>query len=103
MPIGFLVTWQTMLWPVRSICSILAPCAAPPRRPRVGLALVAGRPLDLVVVEAQVAPVQDGVLGRPDVDEGRLHAGQHVLDPAQVDVAVDLGGVVGRTATRSAR
>ncbi len=40
--------------------------------------------------------VEDGVLGRADVDEGRLHAREHVLDPAPVDVAVDLGGVVGR-------
>ncbi len=38
-----------------------------------------------------VAPVQDGVLGRADVDERRLHARQHVLHPAEVDVAVDLG------------
>ena len=37
-PIGFLVTWQMMLWPVRSNCSIRASLAAPPRRPRVGLA-----------------------------------------------------------------
>ncbi len=39
--------------------------------------------------------VEDGVLRRADVDEGRLHAGQDVLDPSPVDVAVDLGGVVG--------
>ena len=52
--------------------------------------------LDVVTVVAHVAPVQDGVLGDPDVDEGRLHAGQHVLDPAPVDVAVDLVRVVGR-------
>ena len=56
-----------------------------------------GRPaLDVVPVVAHVAPVEDGVLGDADVDEGGLHAGQDVLDPAPVDVAVDLVGVVGR-------
>ena len=43
-----------------------------------------------------VAPVQHCVLRRADVDERRFHAGQHVLDPAEVDVAVDLADVVGR-------
>jgi hypothetical protein len=42
-----------------------------------------------------VAPVQHGVLRRADVDERRLHARQHVLHPAEVDVAVDLADVVG--------
>ena len=46
-------------------------------------------------VVVDVAPVEHRVLGRADVDEGRLHARQHVLDLAQVDVAVDLAGVVG--------
>ena len=36
--------------------------------------------------------------GRADVDERRLHAGQHVLHLAEVDVAVDLADVVGRAA-----
>ena len=53
--------------------------------------------VDVVVVGVDVAPVEDGVLGRADVDEGRLHARQDVLDLAQVDVAVDLVGVVGRS------
>ncbi len=53
-----------------------------------------GGGLEVVLVVAHVPPVQDGVLGRSDVDEGGLHAGQHVLDPTQVDVAVDLSGVV---------
>ncbi len=52
------------------------------------------RRVEVVLVEGDVAPVEDGVLGRPDVDEGRLHAGQHVLHLAEVDVAVDLGDVV---------
>ena len=57
---------------------------------------LAGAPgrLDVVGVVADVPVVEHGVLGRPDVDEGRLHARQHVLDPSPVDVAVDLGGVV---------
>ena len=42
-----------------------------------------------------VAAVEHGVLGRADVDERGLHAGQHVLDAAEVDVAVDLADVVG--------
>ena len=37
-------------------------------------------------------------MGCPDVDERRLHARQDVLDPAEVDVAVYLGGVIGGTA-----
>lgn len=58
--------------------------------------LLAAAPLDLLGVVLHVAPVEHGVLGRADVDEGRLHARQHVLDPAQVDVGVDLAHVVGR-------
>ena len=50
--------------------------------------------LDVVGVVADVPVVEDGVLRRADVDERRLHAGQHVLHPAAVDVPVDLGGVV---------
>ena len=56
----------------------------------------APRRLDVLAVVADVAPVEHGVLGGADVDEGRFHARQDVLDPAPVDVAVDLGGVVGR-------
>ena len=52
--------------------------------------------LDVVLVVADVAPVQHGVLGDPDVDECGLHAGQHVLHAAAVDVAVYLVRVVGR-------
>ncbi len=52
--------------------------------------------LDVVPVVADVTPVEHGVLGDADIDEGGLHAGQDVLDPAPVDVAVDLVGVVGR-------
>jgi hypothetical protein len=44
-----------------------------------------------------VAAVEHGVLGRADVDESRLHAGQHVLDSRLVDVPVDLADVVLRT------
>ena len=59
-------------------------------------AVVGCGPFDLVIVEAEVAPVQDGVFRCPDVDEGGLHARKHVLDPTEVDVPVDLGRVVGR-------
>src|SRR5690606_35723906 len=52
--------------------------------------------LDVLGVVLHVAAVQHGVLRRGDVDERGLHAGQHVLDSADVDVAVDLGDVVGR-------
>ena len=82
-PMGFLVTWQRMVWPGRSSCSMRG---WPERALR----------LDVLGVVADVAVVEDGVLRRADVDESRLHARQHVLDPAPVDVAVDLGGVVGR-------
>ena len=54
--------------------------------------------LDVLGVVLHVAAVQHGVLRRGDVDERRLHAGQHVLHPADVDVAVDLADVVGRPA-----
>ena len=49
-------------------------------------------------VVLHVAAVQHGVLRRADVDERGLHAGQHVLHLADVDVAVDLADVVGRAA-----
>src|SRR5262249_28610774 len=45
--------------------------------------------LDVVRVESDVAAVQDAVLRRADVDEGRFHPGEHVLDLAEVDIAVD--------------
>ena len=77
---GFLVTWQRMVWRALRICSIR----------EVGALLV-----EVLGVVAGVAAVEHGVLRRADVDERRLHAGQHVLDLAQVDVAVDLGDVVG--------
>ena len=51
------------------------------------LGLVAA--LDVGLVERDVAAVEHAVLGRADVDERGLHAGQHVLHPAEVDVAVD--------------
>ena len=47
--------------------------------------------LDVLRVVLHVAAVEHRVLRRGDVDEGRLHARQHVLHPADVDVAVDLG------------
>ena len=79
--IGFLVTWQRIVCLALSICSM-----------RGCVALL----LDVLGVVLHVAAVEHGVLRRADVDERRLHAGQHVLDPAEVDVAVDLGDVVGR-------
>src|SRR6185295_3605527 len=48
-----------------------------------------GAALDIGLVERDVTPVEHAVLGRADVDERRLHAGQDVLHPAEVDVAVD--------------
>ena len=99
-PIGFLVTWHTMVWPCFSSCSMRASRPRPVTRPRVGLdcrpRAAAHVAFEVLLVVAHVAPVQHGVLGRADVDEGRLHAGQHVLHPPEVDVAVDLVDVVGR-------
>ena len=54
--------------------------------------------LDLGLVELHVAAVQHAVLGRADVDERGLHARQHVLHLAEIDVAVDRRGVVLRPA-----
>ncbi len=59
---------------------------------------VVGPLLDVLGVVLDVAAVQHRVLGRGDVDERGLHAGQHVLDAPDVDVAVDEADVVGRTA-----
>jgi hypothetical protein len=80
-PMGFLVTWHRMVWPALRTAARSGAGPDPA--------------LDVVPVVADVAPVEDGVLGDADVDEGGLHARQHVLDPAPVDVAVDLVGVVG--------
>src|SRR5215216_1653862 len=43
--------------------------------------------VQVLLVVVDLAGVQDGVAAAADVDEGGLHAGQDVLDPAQVDVA----------------
>ena len=64
---------------------------------------VAQHPLDadrllavgLAVGEDDVAAVEHAVLGRADVDERGFHPGQHVLDAAEIDVAVDRRRVVG--------
>ena len=53
---------------------------------------------DVFRVVLHVAAVQHGVLRGADVDERGLHARQHVLHLADVDVAVDLADVVGRAA-----
>ena len=52
--------------------------------------------LDLARVVGDVAAVQHAVLGRPDVDERGFHAGQHVLNAPEIDVAVDRRRLVGR-------
>ena len=52
--------------------------------------------LDVVGVEGDITAVEHGVLRNTNVDEGQFHAGQHVLDATDVDVAVDLVGLVGR-------
>jgi hypothetical protein len=54
--------------------------------------------VDVLGVVLDVTAVQHGVLRCGDVDEGRLHARQDVLDAPDVDVAVDLADVVGRPA-----
>jgi hypothetical protein len=51
----------------------------------------------VLFVELHVTSVQDGVLWRGDVDERSLHTGQYVLYFAEVDVAVNLIDVVGRS------
>ncbi len=53
--------------------------------------------VEIIGVVLDVAGVKHGILGRGDVDERCFHAGQDVLDPSEVDVAVDLADVVGRT------
>ena len=45
--------------------------------------------LELVKVADDVGDVEEAVALEADVDEGRLHAGQHLRDPALVDVADD--------------
>ena len=85
-PMGFLVTWHRIDCLGRSRSSIR------------GLALSPSALPDSISSGSYwTSPrYSTRVLGRPDVDEGRLHAGQDVLDPAEVDVAVDLADVVGR-------
>ena len=47
-------------------------------------------------VPVDLAGVEHGVAALADVDEGGLHAGQHVLHPAEIDVADHRGvGLVG--------
>src|SRR5829696_3650037 len=46
-----------------------------------------GLAVQVLLVVVDLAGVQDRVAAAADVDEGGLHAGQDVLDPAQVDVA----------------
>ena len=53
--------------------------------------------VEIIGVVLDIAGIEHGVLGRGDVDERGFHAGQDVLDPSEVDVAVDLADVVGRT------
>ena len=78
--IGFLVTCTMIDWPLRSIRSMRGGCTA----------------FHVGVVVDDVAAVQHAVLRCADVDERGLHARQHVLHAAEVDVAVDRSRVVGR-------
>jgi hypothetical protein len=55
------------------------------------LAILAG---DSEGVPVHLARVDDGVAAAADVDEGGFHAGQHVLDAAQVDVPDQRCGTV---------
>jgi hypothetical protein len=50
----------------------------------------------IVCPDLFICAVEHGVLRDADVDEGQLHARQHVLDPAHINVAVDLVRLVGR-------
>jgi hypothetical protein len=77
-PIGFFVTWHMII--CRGLEDLLDARAV------FRLAAVD----DVLGVVLHVAPVEHGVLRGRDVDERGLHAGQHVLDSAEVDVAVDL-------------
>jgi hypothetical protein len=56
---------------------------APPARRRVP----AARPAWRAVMLLTIGHVQEGRALQADVDEGRLHAGQHARDLAQVDIA----------------
>ena len=79
-PMGFFVTWHTIICPGFSICSIRSALEL-----RVSMSST---------VVADVTAVEHGILRGGDVDEGCLHARKHVLDPSEVDVAVDLTRVV---------
>ena len=71
------------LWPTGSLVTCTRTDVAGLERvlDRARLAVEAGGvPVDL-------AGVQHGVAALADVDERGLHAGQHVLHPAEVDVA----------------
>jgi len=50
---------------------------------------------DVFFIELNIAPVEHGVFRRADVDERRLHTWKHILHSTQIDVAVNLIGVVG--------
>jgi len=84
--IGFLVTCTMIDCPLRSTLSMRGRCP----------------PFDIARVVDHVAAVEHAVLGRTDVDERGLHAGQDVLDPPEIDVAVDRQRVVGGHGGRSA-
>ncbi|CAB4810896.1 unannotated protein [freshwater metagenome] len=58
---------------------------------------IGSRAFDIVSIELHVAAIQHCILGRCDIDKGGFHAGQNVLHLAQIDVAVNLGNVIGRT------
>ena len=50
----------------------------------------------ILVLELDVRSVEHGILWNSDIDESELHTGQHILNSAHVDVAVNLGYLVGR-------
>ena len=54
--------------------------------------------VDIVGIERHITGVQHGILGCGDVDERCFHARQHVLYPAEIDVAVDFRDVIARFA-----
>jgi hypothetical protein len=41
---------------------------------------------NIVARDPHLAGVEDPIASLSDVDEGRLHAGQDVLDPAEIDI-----------------
>jgi hypothetical protein len=77
-------------WPSKIWRSIGSAASAPGKAaPALAEALAAGLSLPAARVDVghQVGHMQEGGAIQADVDEGRLHAGQHTRDLAEVDIA----------------